>query len=163
MRLNFALTGASGYIAPRHLKAISETGNDLVACIDPHDSVGILDKYFFNTRYFQEFERFDRYVEKLRRKGEESRIHYVSICSPNYLHDAHIRFALRVDANAICEKPLVINPWNIDPLSARCDDRCKCHDRVRNNHWAVLIYCGWGRCIQQCTGLCAHDGGAGTA
>jgi UDP-N-acetyl-2-amino-2-deoxyglucuronate dehydrogenase len=116
MKFNFALTGASGYIAPRHLKAIHDTGNSLAACIDPHDSVGILDKFFFDTRYFQEFERFDRYVEKLRRKGEEDRVHYVSICSPNYLHDAHIRFALRVGANAICEKPLVINPWNIDPL-----------------------------------------------
>lgn len=116
MNLNFALTGAAGYIAPRHMKAIYDTGNKLVACVDPHDSVGVLDKFFFGTRYFQEFERFDRYVEKLRRKGENDRIHYVSICSPNYLHDAHVRFALRVGANAICEKPLVINPWNIDPL-----------------------------------------------
>jgi UDP-N-acetyl-2-amino-2-deoxyglucuronate dehydrogenase len=116
MKFNFALTGASGYIAPRHMKAIHDTGNSLVACIDPHDSVGVLDKFFFETRYFQEFERFDRYVEKLRRKGEDDRVHYVSICSPNYLHDAHIRFALRVGAHAVCEKPLVINPWNIDPL-----------------------------------------------
>jgi UDP-N-acetyl-2-amino-2-deoxyglucuronate dehydrogenase len=113
---NFALTGAAGYIAPRHMKAIKETGNRLVAAVDPKDSVGVMDKYFFDTRFFQEFERFDRHAEKLRRKGESERVHYVSICSPNFLHDAHIRFALRIGADAICEKPLVINPWNIDPL-----------------------------------------------
>jgi UDP-N-acetyl-2-amino-2-deoxyglucuronate dehydrogenase len=113
---NFALTGAAGYIAPRHMKAIQETGNRLVAAVDPKDSVGVLDKYFFDTRFFQEFERFDRHAEKLRRKGDDERVHYVSICSPNFLHDAHIRFALRIGADAICEKPLVINPWNIDAL-----------------------------------------------
>jgi UDP-N-acetyl-2-amino-2-deoxyglucuronate dehydrogenase len=113
---NFALTGAAGYIAPRHMKAIKETGNRLVAAVDPKDSVGVLDKYFFDTRFFQEFERFDRHAEKLRRKGDDERVHYVSICSPNFLHDAHIRFALRIGADAICEKPLVINPWNIDAL-----------------------------------------------
>ena len=113
---NFALTGAAGYIAPRHLKAIRDTGNNLIAAVDPKDSVGVLDKYFFDTRFFQEFERFDRHLEKLRRKSEDERVHFVSICSPNYLHDAHIRFALRIGADAICEKPLVINPWNIDPL-----------------------------------------------
>jgi UDP-N-acetyl-2-amino-2-deoxyglucuronate dehydrogenase len=113
---NFALTGAAGYIAPRHLKAIKDTGNSLVAAVDPKDSVGVLDKYFFDTRFFQEFERFDRHLEKLRRKSEKERVHFVSICSPNYLHDAHIRFALRIGADAICEKPLVINPWNVDPL-----------------------------------------------
>ncbi len=113
---NFALTGAAGYIAPRHMKAIKETGNNLVAACDPKDSVGVLDKYFFNARFFQEFERFDRHLEKLRRKGENERVHFVSICSPNFLHDAHIRFALRIGADAICEKPLVINPWNIDAL-----------------------------------------------
>lgn len=117
MAYNFALTGASGYIAPRHLKAIKETGNKLVAAVDPHDSVGILDSYFEDVRFFSEFERFDRHIEMLRRKGEQYRVHYVSICSPNYLHDAHCRFALRVGADAICEKPLVLNPWNIDALS----------------------------------------------
>ncbi|MDD5090855.1 MAG: Gfo/Idh/MocA family oxidoreductase [Candidatus Wallbacteria bacterium] len=114
---NFALIGAAGYIAPRHMKAISETGHNLVAATDPHDSVGILDSHFENVSYFREFERFDRHLEKLKRKGEESRVHYVSICSPNYLHDAHIRFALRIGADAICEKPLVLNPWNLDALS----------------------------------------------
>jgi len=113
---NFALIGAAGYIAPRHLKAIKATGNNLVAALDPNDSVGILDSYFFEASFFKEFERFDRHVELLRRKGEEEKVHYVSICSPNYLHDAHIRFALRVGADAICEKPLVLNPWNVDAL-----------------------------------------------
>jgi UDP-N-acetyl-2-amino-2-deoxyglucuronate dehydrogenase len=112
----FAFTGVGGYIAPRHLKAIRDTGNVLVAAVDPNDSVGILDQFSYDTRFFQEFERFDRHLEKLRRKGETEKVHYVSICSPNYLHDAHIRFALRIGAHAICEKPLVINPWNLDPL-----------------------------------------------
>lgn len=111
---NFALTGAAGYIAPRHLKAIRDTGNNLVAALDPHDSVGILDSFFENVDYFIEFERFDRHLEKLRRKEESRRVHYVSICSPNYLHDAHVRFALRIAADAICEKPLVLNPWNLE-------------------------------------------------
>lgn len=114
---NFAITGVGGYIAPRHLQAIRDTGNCLVAALDPHDAVGILDRYFDDVPYFKEFERFDRYVEKLRRRVEEERVHYVSICSPNYLHDAHIRFALRVGADAICEKPLVLNPWNLDALA----------------------------------------------
>jgi UDP-N-acetyl-2-amino-2-deoxyglucuronate dehydrogenase len=113
---NFALTGAAGYVAPRHLKAIRDTGNRLVAAVDPHDAVGVLDRYAFDVRFFTEFERFDRHLEKLRRKGEGERIDYLSICSPNYLHDAHIRLALRVGAHAICEKPLVINPWNLDAL-----------------------------------------------
>ena len=113
---NFAITGVAGYIAPRHLKAIKETGNQLIAALDPHDSVGILDQYNFNVRFFTEFERFDRHADKLRRLSENERIHYVSICSPNFLHDAHIRFALRIGANAICEKPLVLNPWNVDAL-----------------------------------------------
>jgi UDP-N-acetyl-2-amino-2-deoxyglucuronate dehydrogenase len=113
---NFALIGAGGYIAARHLNAIKATGNRVVAALDKHDSVGILDSYFPDAEFFTEFERFDRHVEKLRRIGEDSRIHYVSICSPNYLHDAHIRFALRVQAYPICEKPLVINPWNVDAL-----------------------------------------------
>lgn len=114
---NFAITGVAGYVAPRHLRAIRETGNRLVAACDPHDAVGVLDGYFDDVSYFREYERFDRHVEKLRRKGEEHRVHYLSICSPNYLHDAHIRFALRVGADAVCEKPLVLNPWNLDALS----------------------------------------------
>jgi UDP-N-acetyl-2-amino-2-deoxyglucuronate dehydrogenase len=114
---NFALIGAAGYIAPRHLKAIHDTGNRLVAAIDPNDSVGVLDRYFPNARFFTEIERFDRFVEKLRREKSPDRIDYVSICSPNYLHDAHARLGLRVHADVICEKPLTITPWNIDALA----------------------------------------------
>lgn len=106
--------GAAGYIAPRHMKAIKETGNELVAALDPSDSVGIIDSYYPNCHFFTEYERFDRHIDKRRRHG--SAIDYVSICSPNYLHDSHIRFALRSGCNAICEKPLVLNPWNIDAL-----------------------------------------------
>jgi UDP-N-acetyl-2-amino-2-deoxyglucuronate dehydrogenase len=113
---NFALIGAAGYIAPRHLKAIKDTGNELVAAMDPNDSVGIIDSYFPNADFFVEFERFDRHVEKLRRFNSDRAIKYVSICSPNHLHDAHIRFALRSGAHAICEKPIVLNPWNIRAL-----------------------------------------------
>ena len=113
---NFALIGAAGYIAPRHMKAVKETGNNLAAAIDKHDAVGVIDSYFPECSFFVEFERFDRHVEKLRRKGDDERIHYVSIASPNYLHDSHIRFALRVGADAICEKPLVLNPWNLDAI-----------------------------------------------
>ena len=116
MSKNFAITGVAGYVAPRHLRAIKETGNRLVAAVDPHDSVGLLDSYFADVSFFTEFERFDRHIEKLRRQGEDQRVHYVSICSPNYLHDAHCRFTLRVGADAICEKPVVLNPWNIDAL-----------------------------------------------
>lgn len=116
MSKNFAITGVAGYVAPRHLRAIKDTGNKLVAAVDPHDSVGVLDAYFDQVRFFTEFERFDRHIEKLRRQGEDKRVHYVSICSPNYLHDAHCRFALRVGADVICEKPVVLNPWNIDAL-----------------------------------------------
>jgi UDP-N-acetyl-2-amino-2-deoxyglucuronate dehydrogenase len=112
---NFALIGAAGYIAPRHMKAIKETGNNLVAALDKHDNVGILDSYFSNADFFTEFERFDRHLDKLKRQGKK--IDYVSICSPNYLHDSHIRFALRLGADAICEKPLVLNPWNVDALT----------------------------------------------
>lgn len=119
----FAIIGVAGYIAPRHLQAIRDTGNVVVAACDPHDSVGILDRYFFGARYFQEFERLDRHAEKLRRRGEG--IDYVSICSPNYLHDAHIRFALRIGAHAICEKPLVANTWNIAPLEELAQERGK--------------------------------------
>ena len=113
---NFAITGVGGYIAPRHLKAIYDTGNRVVAALDPKDSVGLLDRYDFNIRFFTEFERFDRHLEKLRRKSEEERVHILSICAPNYLHDAHCRLAMRLGADAICEKPLVINPWNLDAL-----------------------------------------------
>jgi len=113
---NFALIGAAGYIAPRHLKAIKETGNNLVAALDPFDSVGIIDRYFPDADFFVEPERFDRHLDKLRRANKGKQIDYVSICSPNYLHDAHIRMALRNDADAICEKPIVLNPWNIDAL-----------------------------------------------
>ncbi|UPU37622.1 Gfo/Idh/MocA family oxidoreductase [Geomonas paludis] len=116
VKKNFAMIGAGGYIAPRHMKAIRDTGNVLVAALDPSDSVGVLDSYTYDVAFFTEFERFDRHAEKLRRQGEDKRIHYVSICSPNYLHDSHIRFALRIGADAICEKPLVLNPWNLDAL-----------------------------------------------
>lgn len=113
---NFAITGVGGYVAPRHLKAIYDTGNRVVAAFDPKDSVGLLDRYSFDIRFFTEFERFDRHLEKLRRGSQDKRVDYVSICVPNYLHDAHCRLALRVGADAICEKPLVINPWNLDAL-----------------------------------------------
>ena len=113
---NFALIGAAGYVAQRHMKAIKVTGNQLIAALDNNDSVGILDSYFPRADFFTEFERFDRHIDKLYRSKSEKRIDYVSICSPNYLHDSHIRFALRSGANAICEKPLVLNPHNIDGL-----------------------------------------------
>lgn len=111
---NFALIGAAGYIAPRHLKAILETGNNLLAALDKSDTVGVIDSYFPNADFFTEFERFDRHLDKLKRLGHK--IDFVSICSPNYLHDSHIRFALRHHADAICEKPLVLNPWNVEAL-----------------------------------------------
>lgn len=111
---NFVLIGAAGYIAPKHMKAIKETGNNLLAALDKHDSAGILDTYFPDTHFFTEFERFDRHCEKLRREGVK--IDYVSVCSPNYLHDAHIRFGFRIGADVICEKPVVLNPWNVDAL-----------------------------------------------
>ena len=112
---NFALVGAAGYIAPRHMRAIKDTGNNLIAALDKNDSVGILDSYFPEADFFTEFERFDRHIEKLKRKGIKT--DFVSVCSPNYLHDAHIRFGLRVGADVICEKPVVLNPWNIDALA----------------------------------------------
>lgn len=112
---NFALIGAAGYVAPRHMKAIKETGNNLVAAFDPFDSVGIIDSYFPEADFFKEFERFDRHLEKLKRNG--TKIDFISICSPNYLHDAHIRFGLRLGANVICEKPIALNPWNVDALT----------------------------------------------
>ncbi len=112
---NFAIIGVAGYIAPRHLKAIKETNNNLLAAYDPYDGVGILDSYFPSADFFTEFERFDRHIEKLK-YDKTAELDYVSICTPNYLHDAHIRFALRVGAHAICEKPLVLNPWNMENL-----------------------------------------------
>ena len=111
---NFVLIGAAGYIAPRHMKAIKETGNNLVAALDPHDAVGVLDQYFPDCDFFTEFERFDRHCEKLKRQG--TAVDYVVVCSPNYLHDAHIRFGLRIGADVICEKPVVLNPWNLEAL-----------------------------------------------
>jgi len=111
---NFALIGAAGYIAPRHLKAIKDTGNNLVAALDPFDSVGIMDSYFPNSDFFTEFERFDRHIEKIKRNG--TKLDYVSICTPNYLHDAHMRFGLNRGADVICEKPIVLNPWNLEAL-----------------------------------------------
>ncbi|MBC7879034.1 MAG: Gfo/Idh/MocA family oxidoreductase [Anaerolineales bacterium] len=116
MSKNFAVIGVGGYIAPRHLKAIRDTGNQLVAAVDPNDSVGLLDQYSFEVKFFTEIERFDRHLEKMRRGSEGSRIHYVTVCSPNYLHDSHCRLGLRAGADVICEKPLVINPWNFDAL-----------------------------------------------
>jgi|SRR5690554_6277982 len=113
---NFALIGAAGYIAPRHMIAIKETGNTLVAALDKNDSVGIMDSHFPEAAFFTEFERFDRHIDKLNRMNHGNKVDYVSICSPNYLHDSHMRFALRAGAHAICEKPLVLNPWNIDGL-----------------------------------------------
>ena len=112
----FSVIGVAGYIAPRHMKAIYDTGNDLVAALDSNDSVGIIDSYFPNADFFTEFERFDRHIDKLRRSKSEKAVDYIAICSPNYLHDSHIRFALRSGADAICEKPLVLNPRNIDGL-----------------------------------------------
>ena len=120
--LNFALIGAAGYIAPRHMKAIKETGNVLTAALDPYDGMGIIDSYFPDANFFIEPERFDRHLDKLRRLASsktrlnDMKVHYVSICSPNYMHDSHIRLALRNDAHAICEKPIVLNPWNLDAL-----------------------------------------------
>lgn len=115
MTHTFGLLGAAGYVAPRHMKAIRDTGSELVCAADPHDGVGVLDRYFPHCKFFTEVERFDRHLEKLRRAGNP--VNYVTICSPNYLHDAHCRLALRVKSNAICEKPLVINPWNLDQLA----------------------------------------------
>lgn len=112
---NFAIIGIAGYIAPRHVKAIKDTGNKLIAALDPFDSVGFLDSYFPEADYFSEYERFDRHIDKLKRQGIKT--DYISICSPNYLHDSHIRFALKNGSEAICEKPLVLNPWNVDALA----------------------------------------------
>jgi len=113
---NFAICGVAGYIAPRHLKAIKDTGNNLIAALDPHDSVGIMDSYFPNADFFTNYERFERHLEKLSLFGE-AKIDYVTVCSPNFLHDTHIRLGLNIGANVICEKPLVLNPYNLDLLS----------------------------------------------
>lgn len=125
----FALTGLAGYIAPRHLKAIRETGNMLIAASDPHDSVGMIDSYFPNASFFTEYERLDRHLELIKRKGNG--IDYLTVCSPNYLHDAHIRTALRVGADAICEKPLVLNPWNLDILQ-------ELEEEYQKRVWTIL-------------------------
>jgi UDP-N-acetyl-2-amino-2-deoxyglucuronate dehydrogenase len=114
--LNFAITGVGGVVAPRHLRAIRDTGGRLVAAVDPSDSVGVLDEFGLDVPFFTELERFDRHLEKLRHGPKDTRVHYVSICSPNYLHDSHCRLGLRVGADVICEKPVVISPWNLDPL-----------------------------------------------
>lgn len=113
---NFALTGAAGFIAPKHLDAIRRLGGRLLAAFDPKDTVGVLDRYAPEARFFMEAERFDRWLDKQRRAPEDERVHYLSVCSPNWLHDAHCRLGLRAQADVICEKPLVINPWNLDPL-----------------------------------------------
>jgi len=123
---HFALTGVAGYIAPRHLKAIHDTGHLLVAALDPHDSVGILDRYFPQAAFFVEFERFDRHLERLRRDPDRQPMDYLTVCVPNYLHDAHIRLALRLGASAICEKPLVANPWQLDALQ-ELEQECPGH------------------------------------
>ena len=130
MSKNFTVIGVGGYVAPRHLQAIRDTGNRLIAAVDPKDSVGILDKYDFDVEYFTEIERFDRHLEKLRRRSDEERAHYFSICSPNYLHDAHCRLALRLDADVICEKPIVINPWNLEALEELEAETGRCINTV---------------------------------
>lgn len=135
MSKNFALIGVAGYIAPRHLKAIADTGNRLVAATDPNDSVGVLDRHWFDVRFFPEIERFDRHVEKLRRGPEDERVHFVSICSPNYLHDAHMRLALRIGADAVCEKPLVINPWNLDQIQEIEKETGRNNNTPSCDHW----------------------------
>ncbi|MEX0607840.1 MAG: Gfo/Idh/MocA family oxidoreductase [Balneolaceae bacterium] len=128
---NFALTGLAGYIAPRHLKAIKDTGNKLVATVDPNDSVGIIDSYFPKASFFTEVERFDRHLEKIRRQDKGEKVDYLTICSPNHLHDAHIRLAMRVGADAICEKPLVLNPWNLDMLQ-------QLEEEYQQRVWTIL-------------------------
>jgi len=137
---NFALIGAAGYIAPRHMKAIEDTRNNLVAAYDPNDSVGIIDAHFPDADFFTEFERFDRHIDKLKRVNADKKIDYVSIASPNYLHDSHMRFALRSGADAICEKPLVLNPWNIDGLKKiEADTGHKIHTILQLRLHPVII------------------------
>ena len=135
---NFVLIGAAGYIAPRHMKAIKETGNNLIAAYDPYDGVGIMDSYFPQAHFFTEFERFDRHIEKLKRAG--TKIDYVSICSPNYLHDSHIRYGLRIGADVICEKPLVLNPWNVDALiELESEYNNKVHTVLQLRHHEAIL------------------------
>lgn len=179
--LRFALIGAAGYVAPRHMKAIKDVGGELVAALDPHDSVGILDSYFPECSFFTEFERFDRHLEKLRRNGKG--VNYVSICSPNYLHDAHCRFALRVGADAICEKPLVLNERNLDALRALEEETgrrvwglyqlrfhpevIKMRESVKSCHRVHIDYCtprgrwyeySWKADVQKSGGLATNIG-----
>ena len=135
---NFILIGAAGYIAPRHMKAIKETGNQLIAAYDPYDGVGIMDSYFPQAHFFTEFERFDRHIEKLKRAGIV--IDYVTICSPNYLHDSHIRYGLRIGACVICEKPLVLNPWNVDALiELESEYNNKVHTVLQLRHHEAIL------------------------
>lgn len=138
VQAEFALTGAAGFIAPRHLKAIKETGHALVAAVDPHDNVGVIDSYFPDADFFTESERFDRHLDKLHREGRG--VDYVSICSPNYLHDAHIRMALRNGAHAICEKPIVLNPWNVDALAAiEAESGRRVHTILQLRHHPAIL------------------------
>ena len=135
---NFVLIGAAGYIAPRHMKAIKETGNNLIAAYDPYDGVGIMDSHFPNAHFFTEFERFDRHIEKIKRAG--TKIDYVSICSPNYLHDSHIRYGLRIGADVICEKPLVLNTWNVDALiELEQEYKNKVHTILQLRHHEAIL------------------------
>ena len=135
---NFVLIGAAGYIAPRHMKAIKETGNNLIAAYDPYDGVGIMDSHFPQAHFFTEFERFDRHIEKIKRSG--TKIDYVSICSPNYLHDSHIRYGLRIGADVICEKPLVLNPWNVDALiELENEYKNKVHTILQLRHHEAIL------------------------
>ena len=137
---NFGLIGAAGFVAPRHLQAIRDVGGQLLAAVDPHDSVGVLDRFFLEARFFPEIERFDRHLEKLRRLSDDQRVHYMSICTPNYLHDAHVRLALRLRAHAICEKPLVINPWNLDQLvELEGDTGCRVYTVLQLRHAPALV------------------------
>ena len=135
---NFVLIGAAGYIAPRHMKAIKETVNNLIAAYDPYDGVGIMDSHFPNAHFFTEFERFDRHIEKIKRAG--TKIDYVSICSPNYLHDSHIRYGLRIGADVICEKPLVLNTWNVDALiELENEYKNKVHTILQLRHHEAIL------------------------
>ena len=135
---NFVLIGAAGYITPRHMKAIKETGNNLIAAYDPYDGVGIMDSHFPQAHFFTEFERFDRHIEKTKRAG--TKIDYVSICSPNYLHDSHIRYGLRIGADVICEKPLVLNTWNVDALiELEQEYKNKVHTILQLRHHEAIL------------------------
>ena len=142
MNTNFALIGAAGYVAPRHFKAIKETGNQLIAVLDKSDSVGIIDSYFPDAALFLETERFDRHLYRLSKGENDTAVQYVSICSPNYLHDAHIRLALRNNAHAICEKPVVLNPWNIEGLYDIEKDTGKKVFHILQRHSWIRMYMG---------------------